>query len=136
MQPLGLVDTAIQTFNAPGDVVFNQPALIADPNYTYTPGTAAITIAEPGVYQASFHTTVATTDGTSIPAEATMALQLNGADVPGSSARQTFTSSDEVANVAITVPLAVTAPNAQLVVRVNTPNFILSDSSLTLFRLQ
>lgn len=94
-----------------------------------------ITISQPGIYQASFHSTVSTQSGESIPATLTVNLALNGATLPGASATHTFTTSAEASTLSFTVPFQVTTtPSTLTAVPVET-GFPFDESSLTVVRL-
>ncbi len=92
---------------------------------SHAPGSPDIVITQPGIYQASFHSTVSTQAGESIPASLTVNLALNGATLPGAAATHTFTTSAEASTLSFTVPSAVPVDTG----------FPFDESSLTVVRL-
>lgn len=102
---------------------------------SHAPGSPDIVITQPGIYQASFHSTVSTQAGESIPASLTVNLALNGVTLPGAAATHTFTTSAEASTLSFTVPFQVsTTPSTLTAVPVDT-GFPFGESSLTVVRL-
>ncbi len=101
----------------------------------HQPGSSEITISRPGVYQASFHSTVTTDAGSSIPAILTINLALDGTTIPGASATHTFASSAEVSTLSFSVPFQVTSTPAILQAIPSQTGFPFVNCSLTVVRL-
>ena len=132
---LAVTDDTSQSSQAGTPLSFAATALAAGGSMSHTPGSPDITISQPGIYQASFHSTVSTQSGESIPATLTVNLALNGATLPGASATHTFTTSAEASTLSFTVPFQVTTtPSTLTAVPVET-GFPFDESSLTVVRL-
>ncbi len=98
-------------------------------------GSPEIVINQPGIYQASFHSTVSTATGEAIPAVLTVSLLLNGATLPGASATHTFSTSEEISNLSFTVPFQADASPTTLTAAPGQSGFPFSGTSLTVVRL-
>ena len=132
---LAVTDGTSQSSQAGTPLSFAATALAAGGSMSHTPGSPDITISQPGIYQASFHSTVSTQSGESIPATLTVNLALNGATLPGASATHTFTTSAGASTLSFTVPFQVTTtPSTLTAVPVET-GFPFDESSLTVVRL-
>ena len=132
---LATVDSTDQASTAGGALVFNETPLVSGSAITHTPGSTDIVINQSGIYQATFQSTIAVATGTLIPASIEVVLTMNGTNVPGATARRTFTASGEVGTVAFSVPFQVTTPPAILQVIADSAGFVLEDIALTVFRL-
>lgn len=132
---LAATDDTSQTSTAGTPINFATTALAVGGSMSHTPGSPDIVITQPGIYQASFHSTVSTQAGESIPASLTVNLALNGATLPGAAATHTFTTSAEASTLSFTVPFQVsTTPSTLTAVPVDT-GFPFDESSLTVVRL-
>lgn len=132
---LAATDDTSQTSTAGTPINFATSALAVGGSMSHTPGSPDIVITQPGIYQASFHSTVSTQAGESIPASLTVNLALNGATLPGAAATHTFTTSAEASTLSFTVPFQVsTTPSTLTAVPVDT-GFPFDESSLTVVRL-
>lgn len=132
---LAVTDDTSQTSAAGTPLAFAATALASGNSLSHQPGSADIVINQSGIYQASFHSTVSTETGASIPATLTVNLALNGATLPGASATHTFASSAEASTLSFTVPFQVdTTPSTLTAVPVQA-GFPFANSSLTVVRL-
>lgn len=132
---LAVTDDTSQTSAAGTPLAFAATALASGNSLSHQPGSADIVINQPGIYQASFHSTVSTETGASIPATLTVNLALNGATLPGASATHTFASSAEASTLSFTVPFQVdTTPSTLTAVPIQA-GFPFANSSLTVVRL-
>lgn len=102
---------------------------------SHEPGSSEIVITRPGVYQASFHSTVSTEPGMSIPAILTVNLALDGQPIPGASATHTFASSAETSTLSVGVSFQVTSTPALLQAVPSLTGFPFVNCSLTVVRL-
>ena len=114
---------------------FDATPISSGTSLSHQNGNPEITVNEPGIYQASFHSTVSTLPGQSIPAVLTVNLLLNGASLPGASTTHTFNSSQEISNLSFTVPFQVSTTPATLTAVPEQAGFPFSGSSLTVVRL-
>ncbi len=132
---LATVDPSAQTTTTGGALVFTETPLISGNSITHTAGTTVINITQPGIYQASFHSTASVEPGTSIPASVAVRLFLNGTTVAGGTARHTFSSSSEIATMAFDIPFRVDTVPAEVEVVSTAAGFSFSDIALTVVRL-
>ena len=124
-----------QTSNEASPLSFASTPLSVGTSMSHQPGDSAITFTRPGVYQASFHSTVSTDPGMSIPAILTIRLDLNGEPIPGASATHTFASTAEVSTLSFAVPFQVTSTPSILQAIPSQTGFPFVNSSLTVVRL-
>lgn len=132
---LAVTDDTSQTSAAGTPLTFAATALASGNSLSHQPGSADIVINQPGIYQASFHSTVSTETGASIPATLTVNLALNGATLPGASATHTFASSAEASTLSFMVPFQVDATPSTLAAVPVQAGFPFANSSLTVVRL-
>lgn len=116
-------------------LTFDATPISSGTSLSHQDGSPEITVNQPGIYQASFHSTVSTQPGESIPAVLTVNLLLNGTALPGASATHTFSTSGEVSNLSFTVPFQVSTAPATLTAVPEQAGFPFSGSSLTVVRL-
>ena len=128
-------DGTFQTSAAGTPLNFAATALTSGNSLSHTAGAPEVTVNQPGVYQASFHSTVSTGTGAAIPATVTVDLALNGNPLQGASATHTFASSADVSNLSFTVPFQVTSAPAALTAVPVQGGFPFGNSSLTVVRL-
>ena len=128
-------DSTFQTSTAGTPLNFAATALTSGNSLSHTAGAPEVTVNQPGVYQASFHSTVSTGTGAAIPATVTVDLALNGNPLQGASATHTFASSADVSNLSFTVPFQVTSAPAALTAVPVQGGFPFGNSSLTVVRL-
>ena len=133
--PAALSRSAKQTSNESTPLSFASTPLSVGTSMSHQPGDSAITITRPGVYQASFHSTVSTDPGMSTPAILTINLALNGETIPGASATHTFASTAEVSTLSFAVPFQVTSAPSILQAISSQTGFPFVNSSLTVVRL-
>lgn len=132
---LATVDNTSQTTTAGSALTFNATPLVTGNAITHTAGSTDVGINQPGIYQASFHSTVSANTGGSIPASVMVRLFQGGTPVTGAVASHTFTASSEVSTISFNVPFQVTnAPTTVQVVPENA-GFTFADSALTVIRL-
>lgn len=132
---LAVTDDTSQTSVAGTPLSFAATALTVGNSMSHTPGSQNILINQSGIYQASFHSTVSTITGASIPAMLTVNLALNGTSLPGASATHTFASSAEASTLSFTVPFQVTTTPSTLTAVPAQAGFPFLNSSLTVVRL-
>lgn len=132
---LATVDSTGQTSSAGSALSFNQIPLVSGSAISHTPGTPDIVINQPGIYQATFQSTVAVNGSTSIPAALEVYLTNNGMQVAGATAAYTFTTSNSLTTLAFSIPFKVDATPVNLQVIANADNFNFQDIALTVFRL-
>lgn len=132
---LAAVDSAPQPSGAGLSLPINGNALLSGSVITHAANSPDIVITAPGIYQVQFNATAGVASGTSIPASVTVHLSVNGTANGGGVARHTFTATGEVATVAFSTPISVTSAPATLNFVTDQAGFILSDLSVTVFRL-
>lgn len=114
---------------------FAATAVSSGSSLSHQAGTPDITVNRPGIYHASFHSSVSTEPGASIPATLTINLALDGNTLPGASATHTFASSAEASTISFTVPFQVTTTPSTLRAVPVQSGFPFSNSLLTVVRL-
>lgn len=92
-------------------------------------------IHDTGIYQATFHSTVSVSAGTTIPSSITARLYLNGAPVTGAVASHTFTSSTEESSLTFSAAFQVTTVPSTVEVQVSDAGFTFNELALTVIRL-
>ena len=92
---------------------------------------SVFTVQEPGIYEVSFHGTLAPASGTTFPLQLLLYLQQQGNEVPGASVRQSFQTSTDVGNVSFSQIINVSSAPETLSVVGNGGNFTYSDVALT-----
>lgn len=132
---LATVDATAQPTSAGGALVFTDTPLVSGTTLSHSAGSADVVISQTGIYQATFHGAAAVDAGTTIPAELTVRLTLNGTPISGAVAHHTYTASNEVATLPMSVPFEVTAAPANLEVIAEPAGFTFSDISFTVARL-
>lgn len=132
---LTTVDSTRQSPTANTALVFNQNPLVSGSALTHAPGSAEVNIMEPGIYQAIFQSDVSVNTGTTIPSAFTVRLNENSTQVPGGIATHAFTSTDEIANLAFSVPFAVTAVTTIIQVIAEQEGYTFENLALTIIRL-
>ena len=132
---LATVDTSSQPSAAGQALIFNDTPLVSGSAITHQPGSPNVVINQPGIYQATFHGTVAVNTGTTIPSSIDIQLLQNGAAVPGAVASHSFASTNEVATMSFSVPFRVDAVPADITVTANQDGFQFNEVTLTIIRL-
>lgn len=135
LEALATVDTTGQPTSAGGALIFNDNPLVSGSAITHAAGTPDVQINQPGVYQAVFTGTFTPDVGTAIPAPLSAQLYLNGAVVPGGTARRTFTATGEAAELTIHVPFRVDAVPSNVSVVTDNAGFTADELTLTVIRL-
>ena len=82
----------------------------------------------------SFHSSAAPATGDTLPLNLLFYLNLNGTSVAGGGAEHTFTSAAETANLAFSVPVAVSTVPATLNVVGEGGDFLYSSAGMTIQR--
>ena len=100
-------DTAPQPSSENGALSFPLTAVQSGTALSPSEDNDGITVNQPGMYMASFQSTVVPQIGATLPLVSDVRLQLNGTSVPGSIANHVFIQSGENANVALTIPVSV-----------------------------
>ena len=132
---LAISDTVAKNLSSRTPLIFTGQPLLQTAQFSYTPGTAEISINQSGIYQLWFHCVASMNTGAVIPSEIEMQVYLNGTPIPGSQINRTFTTSLEQANLSLSVPFQTTTTDAPLVIYVETGGFTISESSLTIIKL-
>ena len=132
---LATTDTSRQSPSAGGALYYGNNPLIAGSAITHQAGSTDVIITQPGVYQATFHSSVSVNPGTAIPAQLRLHLNLDGVQVAGGVASTIFTSSSEQANLSFSVPFLVTNVPATLQVVVDEDGFTFDEIAFTVIRL-
>ena len=125
---LATTDTSRQSPSAGGALYYGNNPLIAGSAITHQAGSTDVIITQPGVYQATFHSSVSVNPGTAH-------LNLDGVQVAGGVASTIFTSSSEQANLSFSVPFLVTNVPATLQVVVDEDGFTFDEIAFTVIRL-
>jgi len=132
---LALYDDAEQTPAAGDLLLFNDAPLTSSGGLSHTAGTAEIDVTDPGVYQVAFHSFVTLNPGSTIPAEATVQLMLNGDPVSGAFARHSFEHSVETTTLGFSLPVSITVTPATLSFQVSSGDFTFSDLYVTVLQI-
>ncbi len=132
---LSAVDGAPQPSGTNQPISFNNNALISGQYISHNVNSPDIEITKNGIYQVSFNATVGISTGTTIPSDILLSLTVNGSVTQGGSARHNFTASAEFATVSFNFPISVTSTPTVLNVLTDKTGFILSNVTITVFRL-
>ena len=114
-----------------GALVFCETPLAAGTAITHVDGAPEIRIAQSGIYQATFHGTVAFCRGTST---VTVQLLHDSIPVPGAASSHTASGGGEVVNVSFTALFRAAGPGTLKVVA-SASGFTFSNIALSVFRL-
>ena len=132
---LSSYSTPPQSGTSGNPLLFDQNGSAYGSAISHTAGSGTFTISSPGVYAAAFHGAFSPASGVTFPLNVTISLQQNGSVVPGGTALHTFHTSSDVANLAFTVPVAVSAAPSTLQVAASGGSFLYSAIGMTIYRL-
>ncbi len=128
---LTAANTTTQTVTAGGALPFTLTPVNYGTAVLHSPGSAVVTITEPGIYQADFAGIVSpATGGTTARSE----LQLNGVLLPGAAADNTYAAATDTASQNISTAFTVTTAPATLSI-VLPEGAVVTDSALTVQKL-
>lgn len=132
---LATVDPATQSPGAGTPLIFSNNPLVSGTSITHQAGSPDVNINQPGIYQATFHSSVYPNPGTTIPASVRVQLYQNGVPVAGAVARHTFAAPTEEATMSFSVPFQVTNVPSNITVVVEDDGFTFQEAALTVVRL-
>ena len=132
---LATVDPATQSPGAGTPLIFSNNPLVSGTSITHQASSPDVNINQPGIYQATFHSSVYPNPGTTIPASVRVQLYQNGVPVAGAVARHTFAASTEEATMSFSVPFQVTNVPSNITVVVEDDGFTFQEAALTVVRL-
>ena len=132
---LSTYSTPPQTGSSGTALLFDRNGLSYGGDISHTAGSGIFTINTSGVYAVSFHGTFAPASGVTFPLGITVTLQQNGTAVAGGGAIHSFHTSSDAANLAISVPVAVSSAPTTLQFIATGGNFLYSGITATVYRL-
>ena len=132
---LAATDITSQATAASSAVTFADTPLATSAAITHTGGSADIVINANGIYQVTFHSSVLVNTGTSIPAAFNVRLYQDNVEVEGAVSYRSFYATGEIATVAFSMPISVTATPATLQIRTNAAGFSFENATVIVTRL-
>ena len=112
-------------------LIFDRTASSNGTAITHTDGTADVIIQQTGYYDVSFHGTVSPARGVDFPLSILVYLEQNGADVPGSGARQNFQTTTDASNLSFSQIIRVTTVPTTLRIIAQGGSIFYDDISMT-----
>ena len=131
MEALSAYSTPAQAGTDGGSLIFDRNAFSYGTAVSHNTNDSVFTVQEPGIYEVSFHGTLAPASGTTFPLQLLLYLQQQGNEVPGASVRQSFQTSTDVGNVSFSQIINVSSAPETLSVVGSGGNFTYSDVALT-----
>ena len=131
---LSAYSTPSQSVSSGDSLIFDRNDLNYGTSIAHSSNSSAFTISQPGIYTVSFHSSAAPATGDTLPLNLLFYLNLNGTSVAGGGAEHTFTSAVETANLAFSVPVAVSTVPATLNVVGEGGDFLYSSAGMTIQR--
>lgn len=125
----------MQTSTANAPLTFAATPVQYGSSISHTAGSSDIVINDAGIYLVSVSVTTAIPAGTSLPASGHIRLEANGTNVGGGTAMHTFAAATEVANLAFTVPVVVTAAPTTLTVVAQETGLNYSDAAINVQKI-
>lgn len=102
---------------------------------THTAGSGTYTLTEPGTYAVVFHGNIAPASGVNFPLNVMLQLQQDGTVIPSAVVQHMFHTSPDIATVAFSTPIQVTSTPSQLQVVGTGGNYLYSDVTMTVYKL-
>lgn len=116
-------------------IIFDRNAFMYGDAVSHTPGSPDVNIMKPGLYEVSFHGTLAPGVGAQLPEQILLYFRLQGTELTAAEARQTLRETGDLENVSFSqIVKADSAPKTLNVVSAG-GNFFYSDVVLIIRKL-
>ncbi len=135
MEALSAYSTPAQSGTDGGNLIFDRNAFSYGNAVSHDTNSSVFTIQEPGVYEVSFHGTIAPASGVNFPLQLLLYLQQQGDAVAGTAVRQTFQTTSDVSNASFSQIIDVPTAPVNLNVTGNGGNYIYSDVTMTISKI-
>ena len=131
---LNAYSTPAQPGSAGNALLFDKNGTTYGSAITHTAGSGDFALTEPGFYQVSYNSAVAPVATATFPSDVSLALQMAGSTVPGTSTRHAFQSASDVGSLAASQVLQATGPTTLSVVGGGN-DFLYSDLGISICKL-
>lgn len=135
VEALSAYSTPPQAGSSGGSLIFDRNAFLYGDAVSHDANSSVFTVRESGVYEVSFHGSVAPAGNVEFPLQILLYLQQQGMAVPGTAVRQSFEKSSEVRSVAFSQIINVSPVPAELNIASTGGSFIYSDITLTILKI-
>ena len=127
--------TPPQAGSSGGNLIFDRNAYSSGNAVTHNANSGVFTIQEPGLYEVSFHGSLAPVSGATFPLQILLYLQENGTEVPGTAVRESFHTSSDVGNASFSQFINVASAPVTLSVVSTGGNFVYSDVAMSVLKV-
>lgn len=132
---LTAINTAAQAPAANAVLTFAENPTLIGNAISHSPGSSAILIHTPGVYQISFHATVSPTAATEVPHNSVLQLQRNGVDVPSAVAAHLSLNTADASTIGFSYLLSVNTTPVTLTVVSKIANSSITSAVINVTRI-